>query len=148
VSARPSTTGSPSPTIPAFVWTLRNSHRGLTRKVSSLVIFSGSFLATGASLPTCASTARSAGPNAAQPSPATAPAIIERRVKEAAIGVVSFMRRSSADVQTNPNAAHKRRNHGTHGTHGKKTECTEKIERGLAGVILPALFDFIFLLAF
>ena len=37
-SARPSTIGSPRPTIPASVWTLRNSQRGLTRKVSSLVI--------------------------------------------------------------------------------------------------------------
>ena len=28
--------------MPALVWTLRNSQRGLTRKVSSLVILSGS----------------------------------------------------------------------------------------------------------
>ena len=43
VSARPSTTGSPSPTMPALVCTLRNSQRGWTRNVSSLVILSGSF---------------------------------------------------------------------------------------------------------
>src|SRR4051812_20299504 len=37
--------------MPALVWTFRNSQRGLTRKVSSFVILSGSLRATGASLP-------------------------------------------------------------------------------------------------
>ena len=37
--------------MPALVWTLRNSQRGLTRKVSSLVILSGSLRAIGASSP-------------------------------------------------------------------------------------------------
>ena len=35
--------------MPAFVWTFRNSHRGLTRKVSSFVIRIGSLGAIGAS---------------------------------------------------------------------------------------------------
>src|SRR5262245_50395822 len=39
VSARPSSMGSPRPTKPSSVWTLRKSQRGFTRKVSSLVIF-------------------------------------------------------------------------------------------------------------
>src|SRR5262249_53781888 len=50
VSARPSVIGSPSPTTPALVWTLRNSQRGLTRKVSSFVIFTDSLMAGRGSL--------------------------------------------------------------------------------------------------
>ena len=38
MSARPSVIGSPRPTIPALVWIFRNSQRGLTRNVSSLVM--------------------------------------------------------------------------------------------------------------
>src|SRR5262245_10276825 len=45
VSARPSVMGSPRPTTPALVWTLRNSQRGLTRKVSRRVILTLSFTA-------------------------------------------------------------------------------------------------------
>src|SRR5262245_48887395 len=43
VCARPSRIGSPSPTMPASVWTLRKSQRGLTRKVSSFVTRSSLF---------------------------------------------------------------------------------------------------------
>jgi len=39
--------------IPALVWTFKNNQRGFTKKVSSLVIFSGSFRAIGVSFPIC-----------------------------------------------------------------------------------------------
>ncbi len=61
VSARPSTIGSPRPTIPASVWILRNSQRGLTRKVSSFVTVIFSFGVIGALLPFfCATTSAAA----------------------------------------------------------------------------------------
>jgi hypothetical protein len=74
VSARPSTTGSPRPTMPALVWTFRNSQRGWTRNVSSLVTLSGSRALTGASFSWPAATA--ARPAAAA---AAAPAAITSR---------------------------------------------------------------------
>src|SRR5690606_6488491 len=40
-SERPSRSGSPSPTTPASVCTLRNIHRGLTRNASRVVILMG-----------------------------------------------------------------------------------------------------------
>src|SRR5215831_16328823 len=62
--------------MPALVCTLRNSQRGLTSVISSLVIFKLSFGEMGASLPTRSWAAAS---NAASPAPANALAMTERR---------------------------------------------------------------------
>src|ERR1022692_4300225 len=79
VRARPSVIGSPKPTIPAFVCTLRNNHRGFTRKVSSLVTLRLSFGEMGASFPArCCATA-AARSKAASPTLANAPETRERR---------------------------------------------------------------------
>src|SRR5262249_53915802 len=80
VFARPSTIGSPRPTMPALVWTFRNSQRGRTRKVSSFVILSGSLRATGAPLPALSSAAP-AWARAAPPRPANRLPIAARRLK-------------------------------------------------------------------
>src|SRR3954453_4132302 len=63
--------------MPASVWTLRNSQRGLTGKVSSRVIRSASLPAIGPSRP---SAAASACWSATRPRPATVPARIDRRL--------------------------------------------------------------------
>src|SRR5712692_1917198 len=79
VSARPSVIGSPCPTMPALVCTLRNSQRGLTRVISSLVTFKLSLGEMGASLPTRCWAAASAASKAASPAPAKALAMTDRR---------------------------------------------------------------------
>src|SRR5579862_689859 len=73
VNARPSRIGSPRPVIPALVWILRNNQRGLTRKVSSLVILRLSLDLMGASC--SAPLARAAKERPARPAATT-----ERRV--------------------------------------------------------------------
>src|SRR5579875_1219545 len=77
VLARPSRIGSPNPVMPALVWIFKNNQRGLTRKVSSLVIFRGSLAAMGASLRR--SLAHSAPDSTDKPSPANPPARRARR---------------------------------------------------------------------
>ena len=82
VFARPSTMGSPRPTRPASVCIFRNSQRGLTKNVSSLVILSPSENGTGAADPDCANAAPAA-------IPAAAPCNTERRWMWSAIGSYS-----------------------------------------------------------
>src|SRR5205814_927616 len=71
--------GSPSPTMPALVWTLRNNQRGFTRNVSSFVIFRLSLGEMGALADARCCAAASTPANAARPALANALRMMERR---------------------------------------------------------------------
>src|SRR5262245_49663135 len=75
--------------MPALVCTFRNSQRGFTRKVSSLVTLRLSFGEMGAALAAAGRCA--AASNAATPTPPNAPAITDRREEDLFIGMTHLL---------------------------------------------------------